>query len=80
MRLFFLLGLFAAATLHGEDYCFGYLVAHPERKELPQTEANQLQKRHIAHMNKMALAGHLLAAGPIATPGGPRTRGAPPPA
>jgi uncharacterized protein YciI len=64
--------LVAAASADAEQYCFGFLNAHPERKPIPDAEAQEIQKGHMAHMNKMALAGHLLTAGPIATPGGPR--------
>lgn len=55
-----------------EDYCFGFLNSHPDRKPIPDAEAEEIQKGHIAHMGRMAKAGHLLAAGPLLTPGGAR--------
>lgn len=60
------------AGARAEDYCFGFLNAHPERKPIPETQAEEIQKGHLAHMKRMALAGHLLAAGPFVTEGGPR--------
>lgn len=68
----FALAFAAASTAFAEGLCFGFLNAHPERREIPQAEAQLIQKAHLAHMNKMAMAGHLIAAGPFATPGGPR--------
>lgn len=63
-------GAMCGADLH--NYCFGFLNAHPERKEIPNAEAQEIQKGHMAHMQRMADAGRLLAAGPLATQGGPR--------
>lgn len=59
-----------AAELH--PYCWGFLNAHPDRADLPQEEAQEIQKGHLAHMDRMAAMGRLLAAGPLATPGGAR--------
>ncbi len=67
-----LASLALAATIHAEDYCFGFLNSHPERKPIPEAEGEEIQKGHLAHMGRMAAAGHLLAAGPMLTPGGPR--------
>lgn len=66
------LAMLAASAAFAEGLCFGFLNAHPERKEIPNEEAQLIQKAHLAHMNNMAMAGHLIAAGPFATPGGPR--------
>lgn len=52
-----------------EDYCFGFLMTHPERQTIPEAEAMEIQKGHLAHMESMALAGKLLVAGPMATAG-----------
>jgi uncharacterized protein YciI len=60
----------SAAELH--QYCWGFLNVHGERAEIPQERAMEIQKGHMAHMERMADLGRLLAAGPIATPGGPR--------
>jgi uncharacterized protein YciI len=64
--------LMLLATEAGSGYCFGYLNAHPDRKEIPDAEAQEIQKAHLQHLGKMAAAGQLLAAGPLATPGGAR--------
>ena len=66
------LGILVFLLLKAGTYCFGFLNAHPERKEIPQAEAEEIQKGHLAHMAKMNKEGHLLAAGPMMTPGGPR--------
>jgi uncharacterized protein YciI len=71
VRVAFLL-LLVPSLVSAEDYCFGFLHAHPERKEIPQAEAEAIQTAHLAHMEKMGVEGKLLAAGPMATPGGPR--------
>lgn len=67
-----ILSLLAILPAQAELYCFGFLNAHPDRKELPATEVEAIQKGHLAHMDRMAAAGHLLAAGPMASAGGPR--------
>lgn len=64
--------LIALATSRGENYCFGFLNSHPARKAIPEAEAEEIQKGHLAHMGRMGMAGHLLAAGPLLTPGGAR--------
>lgn len=64
--------LAAAAFAHAEVYCFGFLNAHPERKQIPQEEGAKIQEGHMAHMGRMAKEGRLLVAGPMATQGGPR--------
>jgi uncharacterized protein YciI len=64
--------LMLCAAAHAEIYCFGFLNSHPERKEIPEAEGAEIQKGHLAHMGRMAREGHLLAAGPLMTPGGAR--------
>jgi uncharacterized protein YciI len=64
--------LLSLSPLPADTYCFGFLNAFPGRADLPKDQLDQIQSGHLAHMTKMALQGHLLAAGPIATPGGPR--------
>ncbi len=59
-------------SLCAEDYCFGFLMTHPERKEIPQVEAAEIQKGHLAHMEQLARAGKLLVAGPMARAGAMR--------
>lgn len=60
--------LLASFTLPAlaEDYCFGFLMAAPQRATLPEAEAAEIQTGHIAHMQQMAQAGKLVAAGPLA--------------
>ena len=58
--------LLFSLSLFAEDYCFGFLMSVPNRAPLPEAQANEIQKGHLAHMEKMALAGKLLAAGPMA--------------
>lgn len=65
-----LLGLlFLAAAAHAETYCWGFLNTHPDRKPIPEAQAEEIQKGHMAHLNRMAREGHLLAAGPLSPPG-----------
>jgi uncharacterized protein YciI len=66
------LSLVALSASYAEEYCFGFLNSHPERKPIPDAEAQEIQKGHLAHMTRMAKAGHLLSAGPMLTEGGPR--------
>jgi uncharacterized protein YciI len=68
------MALFPAALLATDvpTYCWGFLNAHPERREIPEAEAMEIQKGHLAHMGNMARMGRLIAAGPMLTPGGPR--------
>lgn len=47
-------------------YVFGFLRRHPERKEIPQAEAEAIQKRHLEHLGKMARDHGLVGAGPLA--------------
>lgn len=70
-RLALWLLLFCLA-LPAEDYCFGFLMAHPERKEIPQTQADEIQQAHLAYLETMAQAGKLLVAGPFAGTGAMR--------
>jgi uncharacterized protein YciI len=67
-----LLGTLAATAASSEGLCFGFLNAHPERTEIPAEAAQLIQKAHLAHMEALAKAGHLIVAGPFLTPGGPR--------
>jgi uncharacterized protein YciI len=71
---FALLAILALPALAVEThrYCWGFLNAHPERGEMPEARIQEIQKGHIAHLNRLASEGHLLAAGPLATPGGAR--------
>ena len=64
--------LLPVSSLHAANYCFGFLNTHPIRVEIPKERADEIQAAHLAHMSALAIQGHLLAAGPMATPGGPR--------
>ena len=72
MRQSLLLIALSFNPVFAEDFCFGFLNSHPDRKQIPTAEAEKIQEGHLAHMTTMAKAGHLLAAGPFLTPGGPR--------
>jgi len=74
MQRFLLLVLMAtvASAVETHKYCWGFLNAHPERTEIPEAKAQEIQKGHMAHLGKMAGDGNLLSAGPLATPGGAR--------
>ena len=73
IAIFFFLGMhIAAGAADWKHYCFGFLNSHPERKEIPASEAMEIQKGHLEHMGKMAAEGKLLVAGPFLTQGGPR--------
>jgi uncharacterized protein YciI len=63
---------FSLSCLQAETYCFGFLNAHPDRSDLPKARLDEIQAAHLAHMDALARQGHLLAAGPMATQGGPR--------
>lgn len=63
-------GLMPAADL--QFSCWGFLNVHEAREALPQEKLQEIQRGHLEHMARMAAAGRLLAAGPLATPGGPR--------
>ncbi|MCW5983554.1 MAG: hypothetical protein KIT09_36020 [Bryobacteraceae bacterium] len=54
------------------NYCFAFLHAVAGRPELPEAEAMDIQKRHLAHLGWLWEKGWLEAAGPIVTAGGPR--------
>ncbi|MCW5962488.1 MAG: hypothetical protein KIT83_00510 [Bryobacterales bacterium] len=67
--------LWMSCCLHAMEfhpYCWGFLNAHPDRAEMPQAEVMEIQKGHLAHMERMSSMGRLMAAGPLATPGGAR--------
>lgn len=74
MKLWLLLTLLAAAlpAMEVHYYCWGFLNAHPERAGISKEQAEEIQKGHLAHMERMGAAGRLLAAGPLATSGGAR--------
>ena len=65
MRQLVLLILLCALPTFSEDFCFGFLNAHPDRPQIPQAEAEEIQKGHLQHMGNMVKAGHLLVAGPL---------------
>lgn len=48
------------------EYVFGFLRAHPERTNIPQEQAVEIQKAHMAHLEKMSADGILIGAGPLA--------------
>lgn len=69
---FLICTLLSLSCLQAETYCFGFLNAPPDRADLPKARLDEIQAAHLAHMDALAKQGHLLAAGPMATQGGPR--------
>ena len=57
--------LLSACSALAEDLCFGILKSHPDRKQIPQAEAEEIQRGHLEHMGNMVKAGRLLTAGPL---------------
>ncbi|MBL8173701.1 MAG: hypothetical protein JNK48_03475 [Bryobacterales bacterium] len=51
------------------NYCFGMLMASPNRPDIPKDEAMKIQEGHMAHLNALAEKNWLVAAGPMMTPG-----------
>jgi uncharacterized protein YciI len=64
--------LAASCAYAAGPYCFGFLNAHPERTNIPNEQAQEIQKQHLAYLGRMASEGRLVTAGPLATPGGAR--------
>ncbi len=54
------------------NYCFGMLMAAPNRPSIPNEEAQKIQAGHMAHLNALAEKRWLVAAGPMVTPGNVR--------
>lgn len=50
------------------EYIFGFLRAHPERAAISTGQAQEIQKLHMAHLEKMGAMGYLVAAGPLGDP------------
>lgn len=66
-----ILSLLLCAAIHAQtapEYIFGFLRAHPERAEIPAEKAQEIQKLHMAHLEKMGAMGYLVAAGPLGDP------------
>lgn len=53
-----------------ERYTIALLVARADAPALGEAEAARLQDAHMGHLADLHEAGHLLAAGPLADPGG----------
>lgn len=69
MRL--ILATLLCAVLHAQpapEYIFGFLRAHPERTEIAAEKAQEVQRLHMAHLEKMGAMGYLVAAGPLGDP------------
>lgn len=61
---FLLLAVFTLPAA-AEDFCFGFLVADPQRAVLPEAQAAEIQQGHLDYMRQMAQSGKLLVAGPL---------------
>ena len=53
-----------------EHYTVALLVTNPDAPELDEAAAAVLQDAHLSHLADLHEAGHLLAVGPLADPGG----------
>lgn len=56
---------FTCLAQQPDSYVFGFLRAHPERKQLPEAETMEIQKGHMAHLGKMGRENKLVGAGPL---------------
>jgi uncharacterized protein YciI len=66
MRLFFLALLaLSCFAQQSAPYVFGFLRAHPQRRAIPEAEAVEIQKGHMAHLGMMGREHKLIGAGPL---------------
>jgi uncharacterized protein YciI len=54
-----------AAKFEFETFQLVLLVRPADRKELPEAEAEAIQKQHLAHLTKMGESGKMMVAGPF---------------
>jgi uncharacterized protein YciI len=69
----------AAATpqkFEFETFQLVLLLRPADRKELPDAEAEAIQKQHLAHLTKMGESGKMMVAGPFGDQRDPSLRGA----
>lgn len=58
-----------------DSYIIVFLVSGPNRESAGQTELQQIQDRHLAHLEKLHRDGYALVAGPFAEQSDPAFRG-----
>lgn len=58
-----------------DSYIIVFLVTGPNRETREQTELQQLQEQHLAHLGKLHQEGYALVAGPFAEQSDPAFRG-----
>jgi uncharacterized protein len=59
-----------------ESFQLVLLMRPADRKTIPDAEAEEIQKQHIAHLEKMAQSGKMVIAGPFGAQRDPSFRGA----
>jgi len=55
----------APAKFEFEQFQLVLLVRPADRKEIPEAEAEAIQKQHLAHLTKMGESGKMVVAGPF---------------
>ena len=65
----------APAPMEFESYQLVLLKRPAERPEYPQEKLQEIQAGHLAHLGRMAMEGHLVAAGPFGDQEDERLRG-----
>ena len=58
------------AGAQGKSFVFMFLNKRTDQKELPKEQLDKLMEGHMANIKKMAVEGHLIAAGPFEGGGG----------
>jgi uncharacterized protein YciI len=64
------------AKFEFEQFQLVLLVRPADRKEIPEAEAETIQKQHLAHLTKMGESGKMMIAGPFGDQRDPTLRGA----
>jgi uncharacterized protein YciI len=59
-----------------ESFQLVLLLRPADRKEIPEAEAEELQRQHLAHLGKMHESGKMVIAGPFGAQRDPSFRGA----
>jgi uncharacterized protein YciI len=66
----------AGPAFEMEQFQLVLLLRPADRKAIPESEAEAIQKQHIAHLEKMARSGKMVVAGPFDAQRDPTLRGA----
>ncbi|MEJ2003723.1 MAG: hypothetical protein P8X57_01895 [Cyclobacteriaceae bacterium] len=69
--IFLILSFLSVSGLSAQDsYIWVFLNTNPERENLGEEEVNDIQRRHLENIGKLAREGKLLVAGPFNSGGG----------